>query len=141
MPGVDRHIEQARSNLAFTRSASFADGGYRDWFVTGLFYTAVHLIDARLADLFGNGGHPRDHAERRDRLDHLLRVSILPQVVHDSYNDLWDLSLKARYSCRPVTQSDVDHAAELLPPIRAWATGADGNVGSESGSQESPALT
>lgn len=138
MPGVGRHIEQARSNMAFTESASFADGGYRDWCVTGLFYTAVHLIDARLADLLDSRGHPKDHTVRWDRLDQLLRTSVLPQDVYDAYQELWDLSIKARYSCRPTTLDDVHRAERMLPRIRAWATPASGNGWSVPDSHEPP---
>lgn len=59
MPLRDDHLNQAQHNLEFTESLDPTK--YSDWIATGLFYTALHYVDAFLAT---KGHHPGKHDVR-----------------------------------------------------------------------------
>ena len=88
MPSRDDHLRQAQHNLEFSESLDPAS--YPDWLATGLFYTALHYIDAFLAT---KGIHPGKH-DVRDR--YVERVQEL-KPLYDHYRALKDSSRTARY--------------------------------------------
>lgn len=88
MPLRDDHLNQAQHNLEFSESLDPAS--YPDWLATGLFYTALHYIDAFLAT---KGYHPGKH-DVRDGF--VAKVQEL-RPLHDHYRALKDSSRTARY--------------------------------------------
>lgn len=93
MPLHDDHLRQAEHNLQFSETLSGAD--YPDWVATGLFYAALHYIDAFLAT---RGQHPGSH-DIRDGF--VARVQELRPLYND-YRFLKNSSRTARYYCPPV---------------------------------------
>ena len=57
-----------------------------------LFYFIIHLIDAWLDEVQGIK-EMRDHSERKQKIKKWM-----PEIVN-SFNDLYDISVKARYKC------------------------------------------
>ncbi len=88
MPSRDDHLKQAQHNLEFSESLDPAS--YPDWLATGLFYTALHYIDAFLAT---KSVHPGIH-DVRDGL--VAKVQEL-RPLHNHYRALKDSSRTARY--------------------------------------------
>jgi hypothetical protein len=94
MPSRSEHLEQARKNLAHAERLLRewgADETAVQWAVTATFYSAVHLIDAYLADF---GVHPRNHEHRA------LLLQTAPDDLYVAYRSLYDASRQARYDVR-----------------------------------------
>ncbi len=69
MPNELLHKWQVRHNLTFLRSFYEPTTPYTDWAVTVAFYTAVHAVEATLAQ---QGFHSRTHTERRSHVRRLF---------------------------------------------------------------------
>jgi len=87
------HLTQVRHNIDILNS--FCSGAvpypttvYPDWAVTVAFYTAVHLVEARLAQYHT---HSTNHAQR----DNEIRRRFRP--IWHNYNRLQNNSRGARY--------------------------------------------
>jgi hypothetical protein len=102
MPSREDHLRQAQHNREFSESLDPAS--YPDWLATGLFYTALHYIDAFLAT---KSIHPGKH-DVRDRC--VARVQEL-RPLHDHYRALKDSSRTARYY--PSTSFSLAHLQSL----------------------------
>lgn len=75
-----------------------------EWQITALFYSALHLVEARLCHL-GHATTSGGHKTRR------ASISRWVPEVRDEFQDLYDLSMKARYSpWDPLTKEDFDDA-------------------------------
>lgn len=95
MPSKDAHMSKARSNdsLSAMLGSKFSSS---DWGVTTLFYSALHLVDAYLAQgRFGQ--HPKDHGERHVA----IAASDFLSQIHSQYRELESRSREARYNCFP----------------------------------------
>ncbi|MBD3292227.1 MAG: hypothetical protein GF393_04840 [Armatimonadia bacterium] len=94
-----RHIDQARRNYRVYKLLS--DEEFVDWAATALFYTALHIIDARLEEMLGTA--PASHRARAQWLSRLPLV----QHVQDAYDDLRLASETARYGdWAPILDAD-----------------------------------
>ncbi|MEJ5226830.1 hypothetical protein [Thermodesulfovibrio sp.] len=78
---------------------------YPDWAVTGLFYSALHLVEAFLAK---KGIHPEDH---KTRLSFIERVKDL-KPVFSNYRALYDCSVNARYRMYKFSSEEVQNIYE-----------------------------
>ena len=89
-PTLEWYREQSEHNRGIYEllQAACPDGAH-DWKVTALFYSALHRINYWL--LMQTGRAPGSHFKRNQRVE-----STLPQVFGD-YNDLYIMSLQARY--------------------------------------------
>lgn len=63
---------------------------YPDWAVTGLFYSALHLIEAFLAK---KDIHPEDHKTRLSLVGKIREL----KPIYSCYRALYDSSVNARY--------------------------------------------
>lgn len=88
MPFTEDHIAFAEHNEMFVDSFDLDSTLYTDWVVTGMFYAALHYVEAYLAML---GEQPEDH---RARDSHVKRH--IPDIGKD-YRWLKDYSINARY--------------------------------------------
>ncbi|MFN8637039.1 MAG: hypothetical protein U0893_24590 [Chloroflexota bacterium] len=97
MPSKAEHLAKAESNERL--SIQLRSGPDPAWSVTILFYAALHLVEATLAP----HGHSPNHSARLAtiRFDRRFRP------VQAEYRFLYDLSLRARYDCRPFNEQDV----------------------------------
>lgn len=104
MPEGPRHLAAAGStaSLAAYLDTTQADG--RQWVPTLIFYTAIHLTEALLAE---KGVHPEGHTARANAIG-----AEWDEAAQDLFEELRDLSQQWRYSARPPTDSDVRAAKE-----------------------------
>lgn len=97
MPTQDEHLDKAQHNQRFYESLDIATTDFLDWLVTGLFYCALHYVDAYLAT---RSIHPKKHAgpnQRNDQVDHMpefLRIRPHYRALSDDCRD-------ARYGFHP----------------------------------------
>jgi hypothetical protein len=112
MPTSDQHYRKALKNIDFYESVSST---HPDWAMTGLFYAALHLVDAYLATKTVDGLHPENHNHRDDCLG---KVSEL-KPIYGHYRALQDFGHRARYKMNAYTQTQVDDAHDkYLKPIK-----------------------
>jgi len=107
-----RHMDKADDNSHFSLKVDSQLGGYNDWQVTSLFYSALHLVQAYFS---AQGGvYPTRHGGRRKaiRADKNLRT------IRREYHDLKTMSETARYYCLPINADDVYRARACLEKIR-----------------------
>ena len=84
----------------------------RDWEITALFYSLIHVIDGYMISV---GAEPQDHRRRK----RLVRQN-LPHVYED-YDRFYNLCLRARYLALfdRITEGERRHAVELHRSICA----------------------
>jgi len=88
------------------------DYPFFDWKVTGLFYCALHYVDAYLAGLHIN---PGTHSKRLT----YVRTDPTLQPIFADYRDLLNESRTARYEAQTVfVQADVNSAKTKLDSIK-----------------------
>jgi len=100
MPSKQKHIKQAEKNERFFISFPLASTPYLDWVVTGMFYTALHYVDAYLA---AKSIHPSDHYERNQLVAREKELRLIEQ----EYLSLYNSSRLARYECKEFKPSEV----------------------------------
>lgn len=87
---MDWREEQSNHNARFSRYLERDTPLYRDWEITALFYSALHIVESYLSK---TAGEVKSHTARRDLIrDHLGDIS-------NEYRKLKELSGKARYDC------------------------------------------
>jgi hypothetical protein len=90
MPAAETHRACAAYNEEFyAKLDQTVDGG---WAVTALFYSALHYVDAFLAER--ENAHPGDHGER----DRMIKANHTTDGVRNHYRRLQDKSRDARYN-------------------------------------------
>lgn len=114
MPDQNEHIKKAKHNESFYASLEIDSTPYKDWVVTGIFYTALHLIDAYLAT---KNIHPFSHGMRDDwvkknrELDHIWLF----------YRDLKEFRMKASYKIHEFDAEEVKQ--DVLPLLSSIRNG------------------
>ena len=98
MPALQQHISQAIRNEEFADAISDLQTRFTQWEITALFYAVLHYMDAFLAT---RGHHPSNHRERRRFVADFTNL-------HREYENLYDLSMKARYATAEFTTQDVE---------------------------------
>jgi len=94
----NQHIQQAKKNLSFLCSVNLQIPGSTDWQVTSAFYAAVHLMNARLANIADH--HYRSHEKVNDALNPFNATpTALPEDEYLAYIILQNLARRARYLC------------------------------------------
>ena len=96
MAQFDDHANQAERNLQFLEQINGNVKDCVDWQVTVCFYTALHLINAHLANF---GLQYRTHNSVKDALnpERQTSVSKLPENEYTAYVGLQMLSRRSRY--------------------------------------------
>jgi len=97
MPTRDEHLDKARHNQRFYESLDINTTDFLDWVITGLFYCALHYIDAYLAI---NSIHPKRHFGSGQRIDCVDRMKEIREI-RSHYRALYDDSRDARYGFYP----------------------------------------
>lgn len=95
MPTQDEHLGKAQHNQRFYENLGIDTTDFLDWLVTGLFYCALHYIDAYLAV---KPIHPHNHKERNDCLNRIQEL----RGIREHYRALRDDCRDARYGFHPV---------------------------------------
>ena len=96
MASFDEHIFQAKGNIKFLEEINSKIGNYTDWQVTVCFYSALHLVNAHLAQF---GLQYRRHGDVKHALNPEVETSLskLPEDEYVSYTTLQMLSRRSRY--------------------------------------------
>lgn len=112
MPDQNEHIKKSKHNESFYSSLEIDKTPYKDWIVSGIFYTALHLIDAYLAT---KNIHPFSHGMRDDWVK---KNRELDQIWLD-YRDLKEFRMKASYKIYEFSTEEVKQdVLPLLSSIR-----------------------
>ena len=120
MADFSEHIRQAKSNLTFLSNVHTLIPNTWDWQVTVSFYSAVHLMNARIAQLANH--HYRSHEKVNDALSPFKSLSTsLPEDEFTAYMILQNLSRRARYLChhQGTQGGDRAHFTDINHFIRA----------------------
>ena len=100
MPNQQEHLKKASHNENFYQSLALESTPYKDWLVVGVFYTALHFIDAYLAK---RHIHPFSHAMRDDWVK---KNRELDEIWLD-YRDLKEFRMKASYKIYEFTTEEI----------------------------------
>jgi hypothetical protein len=109
MPRDRDHLRIAENNERFSQFL-LSNHVYLDWAVTGMFYAAIHYVEAYLA------------TQNRHSDFHRLRDSSILQIpqlapLYDDYNDLKNDSTQARYLGHDFTPQDI--TSRIQPSLTA----------------------
>lgn len=120
MPTVKQHYNKSISNEKFFESVKY---DYPDWAITGIFYAAVHLMEAFLAT---KSIHVEDHKERAKHIGLIKEL----KPLFKCYRALYDYSVNARYKLHPFTTEAInDSYKEFFLPIKEQITKLLKNAG------------
>lgn len=97
MPSIKEHKLQSVRNEAFYNEVSDA---YQDWALTGLFYSALHLVDAFLCT---KNVSVENHLTR---FDYMNKIKELKPLYAD-YKILYDYSINARYKMHKFSSENI----------------------------------
>lgn len=108
MPDCKQHQDKYTSNFEVATALATLDKAPNDWIVTLYFYTALHLVEKKLAD---QEIHSETHTIRfRNIRQHLRQIYV-------EYQALYNESLEARYNCTEMTPGKVVNAKRNLDLI------------------------
>lgn len=116
MPDIGEHLAQARHNEDVVLYLGGVSPDYVDWQMTGLFYAALHYVDAYFvagqlagatAQSLPRNLHPRNHAERDQMVSRHL------PAIQRTYRLLKDHSIDARYQIGGFTPRDIMDARDM----------------------------
>lgn len=102
MPSQETHLDQANMNEGFAQFllGEESSPAATDWAATALFYAALHLVDAYLAN---SDHHPTTHKARGNWVAWTSALS----SIYASYSALQHQSELARYYCQHPTKAQV----------------------------------
>ncbi|MDL2273968.1 hypothetical protein LJC34_05460 [Oscillospiraceae bacterium OttesenSCG-928-G22] len=107
MPSKQAHVAQYKHNKQFVKTGIKDTNTYCDWYITAVFYSVLHLVDATLAD---EDEHPSTHVDRNA----IVWNSPATRAVRRDYQQLYGLSQKSRYQCIEITDQDARIAQQVL---------------------------
>lgn len=116
MPKDYEHREKYEHNRKFANDCQVFSIGdeYDDWYITVMFYCAVHLTEAVLAKT----GMHCDHSAREEAIRQNTKV-FQPDFL-PTYKELYSLSIKARYgSVVKMNKKDKQIASDDLRDLEA----------------------
>lgn len=108
MPTRDVHIQQAEHNRQFWSSLNVTPPLFVDWVVTGIFYEALHWVEAFLAS---RDKHSATHNERLLALQQYAQMQSIRNDLFVLKND----SENARYRCYRHSAQDIGN--DLIPRL------------------------
>jgi hypothetical protein len=113
MPSTKDHIKQAKHNEHFFSSLDLEKTAFKDWVVTGVFYAALHWIDAYLTV---RNTQPKAHFQRDDwaKKDRKL------DPIWPDYRDLKNFRGRASYEVYEFTSDEI--RTEVLPLLDSIKT-------------------
>jgi len=111
MPSFDKHQTQYLHNKKLLNLDAFSEtGDYKDWYITILFYSAVHLVDTEFSK---TGYHPTTHEKRNKNIITLSQL----KEISSAYVALYVQSRRSRYDCVKITKEDIEKAKEYFEKI------------------------
>ena len=112
MPLKQDHILKAQANEAFALSLDDKRTSNIDWIITALFYSAIHYVEAYLANL---NIHPTTHRARDSAIERDLRL----KDIFEDYGELKNYSINARYYMVHFSSADVSYLISCLNRIKS----------------------
>ncbi len=112
MPQKDEHVNWAIHDRDFWTSIDLDNSSFTDWAVTGMFYEAVHWVEAFL-DTKGCGS--RTHSTRDLNM---LKWASAFGVIQADYTTLKQDSQKGRYDCHKHTANEIKQLIPLVDNIK-----------------------
>ncbi len=117
MPSEAQHLAKALHNerfcLAVVDGLEPSFGQFYDWAITGMFYSALHYIDAYLDRSLAT--HPETHADRRRIIARIRQL----RPIREQYTLLSRRSQSARYGPVSFAGSDVQNLRDnYFIPLR-----------------------
>ena len=110
MPEIKRHLAQAEYNERFVEEIKH---DHPDWAIVGLFYAALHLVDACMLKY---GYKPDNHQVRFNAIGKIQAL----KGIYSDYRALSDYSRNARYDMKKFNTEEVTYAQEnFYAPIKA----------------------
>lgn len=111
MPKKDAHFNKLMTNINLIQryvSEAPQKAIPNDWLVTTYFYTALHIVERKLAD---ESVHSRDHAQR------FANIKEHYEEILETYQAMYNDSMTARYKCRNISPETVKETKENLYSI------------------------
>jgi len=113
MPQKDEHLNWAIHDRDFWTSIDLDTNPYTDWAPTGMFYEALHWVEAFLASKeYHSGNHP----ERARNMRH-FKSDFKP--IQTDYDTLKQDSETARYRCYKHTANQIRQLIPLVDSIKS----------------------
>jgi len=112
MPDKANHIKRAKLNETFAVDIATIDKKYKYWIITAYHYSALHWIDAYLANI---PYHPHDH---RTRNNWIVKDSRLKNDIYKDYCDLKYLCNNARYELISIGPSQLRESKKYHDAIK-----------------------
>lgn len=113
MPNLKEHAEKYKKNKEFIKIDNLS-GDYSDWYITGLFYTTVHLIEGYLSEY--GAYHSSNHLERKKQI---LGNSVLKDIF-SKYNTIYTQSIRARYLNYTFTETEINTLSTYCNEIQSY---------------------
>lgn len=89
MPNLDEHLQIAKTNTSFSQYL-ISEQRFLDWAVTGMFYAAIHYVEAYLAN-------QNVHSSFHSRRDSAIQQDVNLCIIYDEFSDLKNDSIQTRY--------------------------------------------
>ncbi len=107
MAEKDEHLKKAADNEKFLKYIEKSDIDFPDWYVTCLYYIAIHYLEAYLAI---HNIHPTKNSERTPKVDQFFN-----KKTWFKYRLLKDVSEQSRYDITPVNITRIKN--EIKPAL------------------------
>lgn len=111
MPSSEQHKDKYLENKEVLEVLDIKNKNHCDWITTICFYSALHIIDMKLAI---SGKHPRTHTEREKILQNSQEISI---KTKQKYKQMSSNSRVARYEKGKISQTITDQMLRYLRDI------------------------
>ena len=108
MPNKNEHINQAKHNDLYWNHLNSQSTPFLDWTIVGLFYEAVHWVEAFLAT-------KEEHSANHDQRLSAIHSHAELRSLYSPFRLLKDDSEAARYRCFKHSQSQVQ--TDMVPRI------------------------
>jgi hypothetical protein len=110
MPTSKQHIQKSKHNEKFYEHVKY---DYQDWAITGLFYAALHLVEAYL-EL--KGIKVENHRERANCVAIIKEL----KIFYHGYKSLYDYSVNARYKMFSLSVENInDSYNQFYEPLKS----------------------
>ena len=114
MPQKDEHLNWAIHDRDFWTSIDLDTSPYPDWAPSGMFYEALHWVEAFLAT---KGYHCREHKQRKWAMRRVYRSDL--GTIEVDYSKLKQVSETARYECHKHTANEIQQLIPLVDRIKS----------------------
>ena len=113
MPEAKKHLDKYQHNKTLLNTELFSNTiEYNDWSIIISFYAVLHVIEKSFAEL---NMHFPGHTSRNKFLFSTKKYENIAPKYHTLYNQ----SIKARYKCIKITNSDVQTVKKLVEEIES----------------------